>query len=130
MAVDVEAILAVFRVYAPEFASTSDATVNAMSAVEGLLISPTAFGASASLAVAYRVAHKLTLQAQDASVAASARGPGTVSSITTGRLSVSRSATRTATDRNTDAYWAQTGHGLAYLELRDSQPEVGVWWAG
>lgn len=127
--VDTEAILAVFRVVAPEFASTSDATVNALSAIEGTKVSSTAFGANTSEAVARRVAHLLELQAKAAAESASARGPGAVTSVGTGDLSISRSLGVQAATAG-EAWWMQTVHGLAYLALRDEQGEVGFAWAG
>lgn len=131
MAVDTAAILAVFRVVAPEFSATSDATVNALSAIEGTKVSATAFGANTSEAVAQRVAHILEIQARAAAEASvpSARGPGMVTSAHTGDLSVSRSVGYTAATAG-DAWWMQTAHGLAYLALRDEQGEIGYCWAG
>lgn len=129
MAVDTAAILAVFRVVAPEFASTSDATVNALSAIEGTKVSSTAFGSDTSEAVARRVAHLLELQARAAAETASARGPGAVTSVSTGDLSLSRTLGFQAATGG-DAFWAQTVHGLAYLALRGEQGEVGFAWAG
>jgi len=129
MAVDTDAILAVFRVVASEFASTSDATVNALSAIEGTKVSSVAFGASTSVAVAHRVAHLLELHAKAAAESASARGPGAVTSVGTGDLSISRSLSLQAATAN-EAWWMQTVHGLAYLALRDEQGEVGFGWVG
>jgi hypothetical protein len=129
MAVDTAAILAVFRVVAPEFSATSDATVNALSAIEGTKVSATAFGANTSEAVAHRVAHLLEIQARLAAETASARGPGVTTSVSTGDLSISRSLSITAATAG-DAWWMQTAHGLAYLALRDEQGEIGYCWAG
>lgn len=129
MAVDTAAILAMFRVVAPEFTATADATVNALSSIEGTKVSSTAFGSDTSEAVAERVAHRLELQARAATETASARGPGAVNSVRTGDLSISRSIGWAAESAG-DAYWAQTAHGLAYLALRDEQGEVGYACVG
>lgn len=122
--VDTTAVLAVFRVVAPEFSATSDSAVNALSAIEGTKVSSTAFGVDTAEAVAHRVAHLLELQARNAAETASARGPGAVNSVRTGDLSITRALATQARNAG-DAFWMQTGHGLAYLQLRDEQPEVG-----
>lgn len=122
--VDSAAVLATVRIIAEEFASVSDSDVNALTSIEAPKVSSTAFGTDTVEAVALRVAHRLELAAQAAAGAAGARGPGAVSSVKTGDLAISRALGWTASN-TTDAYWSQTRHGLAYLALRDSQPEVG-----
>lgn len=123
--VDAAAVLATFRVIASEFASTSDDDVNALTSIEAPKVSADAFGVDTIEAVALRVAHRLDLTARRAAASAGARGVGTVTSVKTGDLALTYGFTATTTDSNSDAYWRQTGHGLAYLNLRDSQPEVG-----
>lgn len=122
--VDTTAVLAVFRVVAPEFSATADATVNALTAIEAPKVSSDAFGTDTTEAVALRVAHRLELQAQAAAAAAGARGPGMVTSVRTGDLAISRSLGMVPSDAD-EAWWAQTSHGLAYLALRGNQPDVG-----
>lgn len=123
--VDSAAVLATFRVIAGEFASTSDDDVNALTSLEAPKVSSEAFGTDTVEAVALRVAHRLELAARRAAAGAGARGVGSASSVKTGDLAVTYALSAAATASNTDAYWRQTGHGLAYLALRDSQPEVG-----
>lgn len=123
--VDSAAVLAIFRIIAEEFASVSDATVNALTALEAPKVSADAFGTDTLEAVALRAAHRMELGARRAAASAGARGVGAATSVRTGDLAITYALTLTASNSKVDAYWAQTDHGLAYLALRDSQPEVG-----
>lgn len=130
MPVNTAVILATFRVVAPELSAVADDTVNALSSLEGPKVSTDAFGEDTTEAIALRVAHILTLQARDASMTAAARGPGAVTSIGTGDLSVSRGLSGYTARDNDEAFWSQTGHGLRYLSLRSEQGDIGPFWAG
>lgn len=122
--IDTEAVLAVFRVLASEFASTADATVNAVTSLLGQRVSPAAFGGATSEAIARLVAHELTLQARDAAASAGGRAAGPVTSVRAGDLSVTYGAVATVTHSYEEAELQQTRHGLAYLRLRDSRGGV------
>ncbi len=122
MAVDTEAILALFRVLAPEFSATVDDTVEALASVTGTWVSPTAFGSRTSEAAARLTAHELTMQARASS---GSGGAGAISSIRSGDLAVSYAALPAPTSPSGDDVFRQTIHGLAYLQIRDSRAEVG-----
>jgi hypothetical protein len=125
VAYDAAAVLALFRVYAPEFASTADATVNALSSLLVDTVSVDAFGARTGEAIMRLAAHELTVQARDAGVTAGGRSAGPVMSVGTGDLSISYGAlgAGTASTSEEDAL-RTTRHGLAYLRLRDSRAAV------
>lgn len=123
--VDTATVLATFRIIATEFASTVDADVEALIAIEAPKVSAEAFGTDTIEAVALRVAHRLELGARRAAASAGARGVGSASSVKTGDLAITYALSAMSSTTNDEAYWRQTDHGLSYLALRDSQPEVG-----
>ena len=57
-------ILSVFRVIAPEFSTMTDNEVRALIGLFAPMVSKSTFGAKYSLAVAYFIAHVITLQNQ------------------------------------------------------------------
>ena len=124
---DSAAILAVFRVVAPEFSSTLDADVTALISIEVPRLSVAGFGSALSEAVACRVAHRLTLQARDSAAAGSGAAAGAVTSVRTGDLSVNyaSSGLSIAPGDTEAAYYSQTTHGLRFLALRNSRPTIG-----
>lgn len=124
MAIDTAGVLAIFRVYATEFASTADATVNALTGIIGPRVHADAFGDVRSEAIARRVAHELTMQARATSASLGAAGVGPVSSIGSGDLSISFGASAPSSYGDADAELRQTRHGLAYLALRDERAAV------
>lgn len=122
--IDSGAVLALVRVLAPEFASTSDDDVNALTSILGQGVSSSAFGSRTSEAVCRLVAHELTLQARDAAQTAGARGAGPVTSVRAGDLSVTYGAPANTAHTHEEAELRSTRHGLAYLRLRDSRAAV------
>ena len=118
------------RIFAPEFASTSDSTVGALidAAAETLL--PAAWGVVYPQALARAAAHELALQARRARLSGSMAGTGPVTSVSTGGMSVGYGSPGWSASTSTDADWASTAHGLAFLKLRDSRAESGpsVLW--
>lgn len=126
MATDTAAILAVFRVLAPEFSATSDATVNALTGVLADTLTASVFGGQISSAVARLAAHELTLQARDAASSAGARGVGAVASVGSGDLSISFAGPSSPSFSSEDDELRQTRHGLAFLRIRDSRDGTGL----
>jgi hypothetical protein len=126
--VDTEAILAVFRIIAPEFAAVTPTDL--ISLAIGW-ISPDAFGSRSSEAVAYLVAHVLTLQDRvtaEGGAGSGGAGVGSITSKKAGDLAIGYGGTAAASKiikQFEDVYLLQTTHGLAYLSLRDSRAEVG-----
>lgn len=123
--VDSAAVLATVRIIAEEFASVADAGVEALISLEAPKVSAEAFGVDTIEAVALRVAHRLELGARRAAASAGARGVGAASSVKTGDLAITYALSLPTISGFSAAYFSQTDHGLAYLALRDSQPEVG-----
>lgn len=125
--VDTDAVLAVFRVMAPEFASTADATVSALAGIVGIGVSSDTFGARTSEAIARLCAHELTLQARAAAASAGAAGAGPIASIGAGDLSISFGAASSLSMGAEDDALRQTSHGLAYLAIRQSRSAMGPY---
>lgn len=126
-AVTAAAVLAVFRVRAPEFAASSDDDVSAVISLCLLAVSSDAFGARTSEAVARLAAHELTLQARAANAASGGvAGAGPVTALKAGDVSVNFAGlAQTLSQSHEDAYYGQTSHGLAYLQIRDSRAYTG-----
>lgn len=126
-AVTTAAVLAVFRVFAPEFAATSDDDVNAVISLCLDRVSSTAFGSRTSEALARVTAHELTLQARAANAASGGvSGSGAVTSLKAGDVAVTFQGVNQALSLNhEDAYYSQTSHGQAYLQIRDSRAYTG-----
>lgn len=118
-------VLGLFRILASEFASTADATVEAVIDIATLAVSSAAFGARTSEAIARITAHELTLLARAAAVSAGSSGVGPVTSLSAGDLSVSYGGLSSVSSTHEDDHYRQTHHGLAYLQIRDSRAEVG-----
>lgn len=117
--------LSVFRVLAPEFATTSDSDVNTMIAQVATRIDTTSFTGVVDAAQARLAAHEFTLIARAAASSGGASGAGPVTSLRAGDLSVSFGTTAAALVSSGDDYYRSTHHGLAYLQLRDTRAAVG-----
>lgn len=118
-------VLAVFRVVASEFSATSDDDVVAWINLETPRVNSAAYGTDTSEAIALRVAHKLKLEAEEATVGAGGHSVGPGSSIRTGDLAITRSSVLRSSDTNADLFWKSTRYGLQYLALQDEQPQLG-----
>lgn len=119
-AVQAAAVLSLFRTIAPEFASTADDDVTALANVEIPRVSSTAFGTATTEAIACRVAHRLALQARDAS-ATGGGAVGPVTALKTGDLGVNYGTSGFMARDAESAFYGTTNHGLRYLYLRDSR---------
>lgn len=115
-------VLTDFRIVAPEFAATADATVDAWTDIVSGGLDAETFGTRMNLACARLIAHELTLLARAAAGAGSASGA--VSSIRTADLSVTF-ATPSAPRSLDDEALCQTPHGLAFLQIRGTRSNVG-----
>jgi len=114
-------VLTTFRVIASEFASTADTVVDDLTDVVSVGLDGETFGSRMTLATARLVAHELTLIARASSGGA---GAGPITSVRTGDLSVSYAAPGGVHGID-DAYYTQTHHGLAYLQIRGSRSGIG-----
>ena len=123
----IDAVLPVFRIVAPEFASTSDADVEDVVTIVAGSITPGVFGARTTEAVARLTAHEFTMQARDGSASAGSSGVGGVTSLRTGDLAVSYGfSSAFASSSHEDDYYRQSRHCLAYLQIRDSRYQTGA----
>jgi len=120
------AVLPVFRIVAPEFVATSDDDVEDVVTIVAGSITPSVFGARVTEAVARLAAHQLTMSARAEAVSAGSAGVGSVSSVSTGDLSVAFAGPSYASTSAEDDYYKQSSHGLAYLQIRDSRYQTGA----
>ena len=122
-----DAALTAFRIFASEFASKSDADVNAVIAYTVTWIDGEIFATRLAEAIAQLTAHVFALIARDAASGAGFGGVGPVSSQKAGDLAVAfATASMSASLSHDDDYFRQTSHGLAYLQIRDSRAETGI----
>ena len=120
-------ILAIFRILASEFATTSDSDVNDMIDIKILSLYAPHFGARMSEAVALLCAHEFALLAAVAAAGGSgAGGVGPITSKRAGDLAIGWGGISYSAGSNEDAAYQQTRHGLAFLVIRDSRANVGM----
>jgi hypothetical protein len=110
-----------FRLYAPEFASVSDGDVGLLIDDAAEVLLPAAWGTIYPQALARWAAHLQTLAARAAAAAPGLGGGGSVSSISTGALSVAFGSSGYTASTASDAWLSTTPHGLAFLALRDTR---------
>jgi hypothetical protein len=119
------AALTVFRLYAPEFATTADADVETMIVQVATRIDTPSFTGVVDAAKARLAAHEFTLIARAAASSGGAAGVGPVASLRAGDLAVAYGALAGAVASAGDDYYRSTHHGLAYLQLRSTRAAVG-----
>ena len=116
---DATKILSTFRLVASEFNDMDDEKVNSMVELQGVRVSPKAFGDKYDLAVAYLTAHAFKLDEMLKGGGASSGGlvSGAVTSEKEGSISVGY-ASPTLSRYNDGSLYAKTAYGLLFLELR------------
>ena len=116
---DATKILSTFRLVASEFNDVDDESVASMIELQGVRVSPKAFGDKYDLAVAYLTAHAFKLDEMLKGGGASSGGltSGTVVSEKEGSISVGY-ASPTLSRYNDGSLYAKTAYGLLFLELR------------
>ena len=116
---DATKILSTFRLVASEFNDMDDEKVNSMVELQGVRVSPKAFGDKYDLAVAYLTAHAFKLDEMLKGGGASSGGlvSGVVTSEKEGSISVGY-APPTLSRYNDGSLYAKTAYGLLFLELR------------
>lgn len=117
--------LTVFRLYAPEFATTSDSDVEAMIVQVATRIDTPSFTGVVDAAKARLAAHEFTLIARAAASSGGASSGGPVTSLRAGDLAVSYGTLSATLVSAGDDYYRSTHHGLAYLQLRSTRAAVG-----
>ena len=116
---DATKILSTFRLVASEFNDMDDEKVNSMVELQGVRVSPKAFGDKYDLAVAYLTAHAFKLDEMLKGGGASSGGlvSGAVTSEKEGSISVGY-ASPTLSRYNDGSLYSKTAYGLLFLELR------------
>ena len=116
---DIAKILSNFRLVASEFDNVSDENVNSMIELQGVRISPKAFGDKYDLAVAYLVAHAFKLDEMLKGGGASSGGlvSGAITSEKEGSISVGY-ASPLLSRYNDGSLYSKTAYGLLFIELR------------
>ena len=116
---DATKILSTFRLVASEFNDVDDESVTSMIELQGVRVSPKAFGDKYDLAVAYLTAHAFKLDEMLKGGGASSGGltSGTVVSEKEGSISVGY-ASPTLSRYNDGSLYSKTAYGLLFLELR------------
>ena len=116
---DVTKILSTFRLVASEFNDVDDEKVNSMVELQGVRVSPKAFGDKYDLAVAYLTAHAFKLDEMLKGGSASSGGlvSGAITTEKEGSISVGY-APPLLSRYNDGSLYAKTAYGLLFLELR------------
>ena len=116
---DATKILSTFRLVASEFNDVDDESVASMIELQGVRVSPKAFGDKYDLAVAYLTAHAFKLDEMLKGGGASSGGltSGTVVSEKEGSISVGY-ASPTLSRYNDGSLYSKTAYGLLFLDLR------------
>ena len=116
---DATKILSTFRLVASEFNDVDDESVASMIELQGVRVSPKAFGDKYDLAVAYLTAHAFKLDEMLKGGGASSGGltSGTVVSEKEGSISVGY-ASPTLSRYNDGSLYSKTAYVLLFLELR------------
>ena len=116
---DATKILSTFRLVASEFNDVDDESVTSMIELQGVRVSPKAFGDKYDLAVAYLTAHAFKLDEMLKGGGASSGGltSGTVVSEKEGSISVGY-ASPTLSRYNDGSLYSKTAYGLLFLDLR------------
>lgn len=116
---DIAKILSTFRLVASEFENVSDENVTTMIELQGVRISPKAFGDKYNLAVAYLTAHAFKVDEMLKGGGASSGGllSGAITSEKEGNISVGYSSPSTS-QYNDGSLYSKTAYGLLFLELR------------
>lgn len=112
-----ENVLMILYAIAPEFAETPDDTLGVFTAMAKAMINESAFGDKSDLALAYYVAHLLTMRNVTASEGASSP-LATGASVTMEREDTLQRQYSTPSVSSQDKMLATTYYGQMYLELR------------
>ena len=115
---DIENILGIFRVVAGEFESVDSDKLRIMIQLQGQRLSEKAFGKNYDLAVAYLVAHTLTLDnvLKNGGATSGALTSGAVTSEREGNVQVSYASP--SNSGSLDSLYSKTAYGQLFLELR------------
>ena len=118
---DIENIIKIFRVVAGEFESVDSDKLRIMIQLQGQRLSEKAFGKNYDLAVAYLVAHTLTLDnvLKNGGATSGALTSGAVTSEREGNVQVSyASPSNSGSLGSGDSLYSKTAYGQLFLELR------------